>query len=499
MKIKKLIKDIPNVQVKGSKEVEVSGVSLHSKLVAPGNLFIARKGMSHNGVNYIPDAIAAGAVAVATDIYDPSLRDVVQLIHPDIAGIEGLLAANYYHRPSQELLTVGVTGTNGKTTTALLTKHLLDGLGLQCGLIGTVEYIIGDHRLQASRTTPDVCNNQKMLREMANHDCKAVVMEVSSHALDQTRVDCIDFDIGIFTNLTLDHLDYHGSIENYASAKQKLFHSLDPSKRKPAYAGVQAAIVNVDSCWHELMKKGCQAEVIGYGIDHPADLTASNLQLSSQGTAFELCYKGHKALCHSPFIGRFNVYNYMAAAGVGLALGVPLAKITGLLDQAPLIPGRLERVPNAQGLNIYVDFAHTDDALLNVLLTLQEVKQGRLLIIFGCGGDRDKSKRPKMAAVCESVADLSIVTSDNPRTEDPETICRDILEGFTSKDRYLVEVDRRKAIAKGIQLCSPDDILVIAGKGHETYQIFANNTIEFDDHKVARDICKELEECFSEL
>lgn len=489
MKIKKLVKDIPEVTIKGSKEVEISGICINSKVVAPGNLFIAKKGFSDNGANYIEEAIAAGAVAIATDMYDPSL-EVVQLIHPRVAEIEGELAAQYYQFPGRELFSVGITGTNGKTTTSFLVKHLLDTLVGPCGLIGTIEYVMGSFRCQASRTTPDVCNNQKMLREMVTQGCSSVVMEVTSHALDQNRVANIDFDVGVFTNLTLDHLDYHLTMDKYALAKQKLFASLDPNNKKKIHPFPKMAVINADSNWHEPMVKACRSEVIKYGLSSEADLRVTDLEQGMANTKFNLHFRGQKVQCQSPFIGLYNVYNYLAAVGVVLAKNIPLLTAVECLASAPKVPGRLESVSNALGLNIYVDYAHTGDALRKVLECLQDVKKGRILTVFGCGGDRDKSKRPEMAEASEALSDLSIVTSDNPRSEDPVEICKEIARGFKKQDSYVVVVDRREAIKKGIEMTNPDDILLIAGKGHEPYQIFAHQTIAFDDRLVAAELCE---------
>lgn len=492
MKLKKLFKDIPTKQIKGSKELDITGVCANSKLVAPGNLFIARKGRADDGSLYIPEAVAAGAVAVVTDIYDPLLsKEVTQILHPNVSAIEGLIAANYYQFASDELFMVGITGTNGKTTTAFLIKHLLDNLDAPCGLIGTIEYIIGQHRYRATRTTPDVSSVHKMLREMTLQGCRNAVMEVTSHALDQNRVDQIDFDTAIFTNLTLDHLDYHHTMENYLQAKNKLFRNLNPNKRKKVHPTGKTAIVNVDSPWYKQILEGCQAKVITYGITNRADLMAEDIQLTPVGTSLTLNYKGKKAPLSWPLVGRFNTYNCLAAVATGLTRDIPLERIAEIMSLAPAVPGRLQAVPNPLGLKIYVDFAHSDDALLNILECLQEFKTGKIITLFGCGGNRDASKRPKMAQVCEEHSDLVIVTSDNPRNEQPEEIARQIIAGFKSKGRHHVQLDRREAIKEAIDIATPEDIILIAGKGHETYQIFAHKTIEFDDCKVALQLCQQ--------
>jgi len=494
MKLKKLLKDIPAEDIKGSKEVEITGVCSNSNLVAPGNLFVARKGLTTNGAQFIPQAIESGAVAVLTDIYDPTLRNVTQIIHPDVASLEGSIAAAYNLHPSDELLLVGITGTNGKTTTAYLIKSLLDYLDEgPCGLIGTIEYIIGSQRYQATHTTPEVCTNQKMLREMLVQGCHSAVMEVTSHALDQGRVNNIDFDVALFTNLTLDHLDYHQTMEQYAKAKNKLFRNLDPNRKKKKRRTVKSAIVNVDSPWHQAIAEGCQADFITYGIENQADLTASDIEMTSTETKLNLHYQGKMIPCRWSFIGRYNLYNCLSAIAVALSQEKTLEEVANAMQFIPPVPGRLEPVPNNQGYKIYVDFAHSDDALLNVFSCLKELKKGKLITVFGCGGDRDRSKRPKMAEVCEKYSDMSFVTTDNPRKEDPIGIIRDIIQGFKSLDSYMIESDRREAISKAIDMATPNDIILIAGKGHEQYQIFAHQTIEFDDRIVAKELVEELE------
>lgn len=487
MKLKKLFKDIEEAQIKGSKELQITGICSHSKLASPGNLFIARKGFAYDGANYIAEAIRAGASAILTDMYDPSLKTVTQIIHPQPAKIEGSLAALYYQNPSEELFMVGITGTNGKTTTSYLTKFFLDHLESDnAGLIGTIEYLIGSHRYQATQTTPDVVANQKMLKEMCNQKSKSCVMEVTSHALDQGRVNQVHFDAAVFTNLTQDHLDYHKTMEAYCLAKNRLFADLHNSKKGSCYA-----IVNNDSPWTEKILEGCKAEIFTYGTKNPSRLFAKDIQLTSQGTKFHLLYQDKQIPCQIPLVGRFNVYNCLAATAVCLVKGHGLETIVPLYSRLPAICGRLEPVENHLGLKILVDFAHSDDALKNVLECLAELKTGKILTVFGCGGDRDQQKRPKMAKAAEAYSDLCIVTSDNPRGEDPEAICRQVISGFTS-NAYIVELDRKKAIELAILRASPGDIILIAGKGHETSQIFAHRTIDFDDRKVAQEILREV-------
>lgn len=489
MKIKKLIKNIPGIQLKGPKEIEITGVSENSTLVSPGCLFISKKGTHPNGAQYITEAISSGAVAIATDLYHPILKEITQIIHPNIEQITSLLAARYYEFPSQKLYVVGITGTNGKTTTSFLVKHMLDTLGFPCGLIGTIEYIIGAHRYRANRTTPDVCSNQKMLREMVLQGCSSAIMEVSSHALEQGRVDNITFDIALFTNLTPEHLDYHITMDKYAAAKQKLFSSMEKSPKK-MHLFPKMAVVNQDSPWHMQMLAACPVAHFSYGIDLKADLQATDIHLHATGTRFQIIYEDKKFPCYCPLIGKHNIYNYMAALSVGLLRQEPIEKLIAIMEQAQQIPGRLQPVPNELGISIYIDFAHKIDALQNVLQTLQQLKTKRIITLFGCGGDRDRGKRPKMAEVSEQMSDFTFVTSDNPRSEDPLEICAQIASGFSSQARYAIEPDRQKAIQQAIGYATAGDIVLIAGKGHENYQIFKHQTIAFDDYTVAASICK---------
>lgn len=483
MKLKKILKNIPVKEVRGSGDIEITGLCSNSKLAFPGCLFIARKGKKESGDKYIPEALLAGAAAVVTDIANPFI-EATQVIHPDVFSIEGILAATYYQFPSNDLFMVGITGTNGKTTTSFLVKRLLDRLKQKSGLVGTIEYVIGDHCYPATRTTPDVIQNHKMLREMLLQGCKSAVMEVSSHALDQNRVEHIDFDISIFTNLTLEHLDYHETMDAYAAAKAKLFADIGNSKKK------KIGIANQDSPWMEKIVSGSPFSVWTYGIESQADIQAKNICLFSDHTIFDVLYKGKIFACKSPLIGRFNVYNYLAAIGVGLAKNEPIEKLIAIMAEDFAVPGRLERISNSLNRTIYVDFAHSDDALFNVLYTLNEMKTKRIITVFGCGGDRDKSKRPKMAQAAEKFSDITIVTSDNPRTENPEMIMEEIAAGFKTKN-YKLEADRYLAIKLAIDLSEEGDIVLIAGKGHEAYQIFSHQTIEFDDRKVAHELAEE--------
>lgn len=474
MKLKQLFKDLP-AQFHGSKEVVVTGLSADSKRIAPGSLFLAKRGKTYDGTQFLSEAVKHGAAAILTDVFDPFLGKITQIIHPDPASLEADLAVRFYQNPSQELSVVGVTGTSGKTTTTYLIRHILERMNISCGLIGTVEYLMGNVRLDASHTTPDAISLQKLFREMRHFDCKAAVIEVSSHALDQKRVEKTRFQVAVFTNLQHEHLDYHQTMEEYGAAKQKLFAMLG----KEAFA-----VVNGDSSYSSLMLAGCKARPLFYGIEKEADVMAKNLTLHPQGMSFQVEYKGESEFFQSSLIGRFNVYNILAALTSGIAMGFSLSALKECIASFQTVPGRLQRVLSSK-TSIFVDYAHKPDALLNVLQTLQEIRKGKIITVFGCGGNRDRLKRPLMAKIAEDYSDMVIVTSDNPRNEAPEAIVEEIVQGF-KKGLHRVEVDREKAIRKAISLAGKDDIVLIAGKGHEKVQVFAHKTIPFDDVEIAR-------------
>lgn len=480
MKLKKLLKNFPDILIKGSKEIEITGISSNSKTTAPGNLFIAKKGLRVDGSAYIAEAINGGAVAILTDMYDPTYKNVSQLITKEIAQIESSIVAEYYGNPSEKLHMIGVTGTNGKTTVSYLTKHLLDQLYGKTGLIGTIEYFIGNHNYPATHTTPDVTLNHKLLNEMFTSGCKSAVMEVTSHALMQGRTDRIHFDTAIFTNLSQDHLDYHQTMDNYCSAKNQLFKNLKDGH----------CIINIDDPYHEKITEGTRSTLFTYAIENPADLQATDIQYSKFKTNFNLLYKGKTLQCETPLSGRYNVYNTLAAIGACLTKGLPIEQLIEHAKHFEPVSGRLESIPNDLGIHVFIDFAHTEDALANVLKCLKEFTTGKIITVFGCGGDRDKTKRPKMAQTVESYADYAIITSDNPRSEDPMQIIQDVANGFSS-NKFSIEPDRKKGIALALEMAVPGDTVLIAGRGHEKSQIFKHHTLEFCDSKVTSELCKD--------
>lgn len=464
MKLKKLLKDL-DVEIKGSKEVEVMGISSHSQFVAPGSLFIAKKGKTFDGTDFIPKAIETGAVAVVTDFYNPFLQTITQIITKDVAKLEALLAKRYYETDKHPLFLVGITGTNGKTTTAYLVHHLIPSFGL----MGTIETVMGKGRFPATLTTADVVTNHKILYEMAGQQLKGVVMEVTSHALDQNRVDEIPFNLGVFTNLSQDHLDYHGTMEAYLAAKLKLF---EKSQEK---------IYNLDDPAMKRMKGG-----ISFAIQCPADLQAKNISYDLRGTTFDLLYQGKVTPLYAPLLGEYNVYNILAALAVAFKNGERLSTLKKRLETFPGVPGRLQRIENERGIHLFVDFAHTSEALEQVLKTLHDIKRGKIITVFGCGGERDQDKRPKMGAAAEKYSDTLIITSDNPRGEDPDSICVAIKKGI--KGSALTEVDRRSAIERALFMAQEGDIVLIAGRGHEPFQKMKGRQISFDDRLVAKEL-----------
>ncbi|MCI5052938.1 MAG: UDP-N-acetylmuramoyl-L-alanyl-D-glutamate--2,6-diaminopimelate ligase [Simkaniaceae bacterium] len=467
VKLKKLLEEIDYEMVKGSKGITINGVCSHSKRVSPGDLYLAIRGGSFDGTQYIPEALDAGASAILTDIYNPFLKNVVQIIHKDVRSIEPKIASCFYDYPSSKLFTMGVTGTNGKTTIAYMIRHLL---GRACGLMGTIETIIGDHHLTAELTTPDSVTCQKLLYEMVKSGCSSAVMEVSSHGLMQNRVDEVQFDVAIFSNLSLDHLDYHGTMEEYAEAKSRLF-QLAPN-----------AILNIDDPWSKKMHpKGI---VFTYALDQKADLRATEIALGEKGMQFILEYKGKSYPVVAPLVGRFNVYNLLAAFSALLVKGERIENLIHRIQSFSAAPGRMQRVISTRPFDLYVDFAHSPDALESALKTLREIAQKRIITVFGCGGQRDVEKRPLMMDIAEKYSDQVIVTNDNPRNEDPMQIAKEILNGR----KGVIELDRRKAIEMAIAMAQPGDLILVAGKGHESRQIIADRSYPFNDYAIATEL-----------
>ncbi|MFN2541678.1 MAG: UDP-N-acetylmuramoyl-L-alanyl-D-glutamate--2,6-diaminopimelate ligase [Chthoniobacterales bacterium] len=472
-------------EVVGKRDRAVESIAYDSRRVQRNGMFVALRGEKADGHQFISQAVDKGASVIVTEREDSAALagSATSVVVENTRRALADFAATFYGRPAQRLKIAGVTGTNGKTTTSFLIKHICEKAGLRCGLIGTVRYEIGDRVLPATRTTPESLDLQELLALIANADCRAASMEVSSHALAQERTRGIEWDIAVFTNLSQDHLDFHGTMENYFDAKAKLFTQLpqQEKKRKPV------AVVNTDDRYGELLvaRIDNQVATVTYGMGVRADFRASNYRMEFGGTSYQLDARGKSYLVRLPLIGRFNVYNSMAALAAASSLGVNLRQAVLSLAQSPQIPGRLEIVPAKRQFQVFVDYAHTPDALLNVIKTLRELEPRRLIVVFGCGGNRDRQKRPLMAEVVERNADYAVVTSDNPRKEDPAAIIAETEKGFRLH-HYEQIVDRAEAIGRAVELARPRDIVLIAGKGHEAYQEFADRTIPFDDIQVAR-------------
>ena len=482
MQLKKLLAAIPTASIVGPTDRDVAGIAYDSRRVQKDTLFVALHGEKTDGHQFVDQAVERGATVI---VYDREAKTP----HATLVRVENArhamadLAAAFYNRPVKRLKMAGVTGTNGKTTTTFLLKHICERAGMRCGLIGTVRYEIGDRVLPAVRTTPESLELQELLAQMANTGCKAAAMEVSSHAIAQERTRGLEFDVAVFTNLTQDHLDFHGTMEAYFESKLKLFTGLSTQEHKKKVA----AVVNLDDRYGAKIveRLGSEVPVVTYGMGVHADFRASSYRPEFSGTSYQLDAKGKSYLVRVPLIGRFNVANSLAALAAASSLGIPLRDAILSLGKAPQVPGRLEAVPAKRQFQVFVDYAHTPDALLNVLKTVRELSPRKVICVFGCGGDRDRAKRPLMAHAADQNADFSIITSDNPRKEDPDAIIAEVEKGFRS-ERYEKITDRAQAIARAVSLAQPRDIVVIAGKGHETYQEFADHTIPIDDIAIAR-------------
>ncbi len=461
-------------------DVDVTELCRDSRKVTAGCVFVCIRGTGVDSHAFAASAVADGAAAVVVE------RDMglpCQVIVPDGRFAWAQMCANWFDHPSRRLKLIGVTGTNGKTSTTYFIKAVLEQAGYRVGLIGTIQNLIGDTVLPSSYTTPDPYDLQRMLCEMADAGCDYVVMEVSSHALDQDRVGGCEFELGLFTNLTQDHLDYHQTMERYADAKRKLF------------TMCKHAVFNCDDDWYARMQDGCPCDKTTFSAkDDAADYTARNIRERPDGIDFELVGFDGIGRVRLATPGFFSVYNALAAASCSLALGIPFDTVTSALSATGIVKGRAEVVPTDRNFTVVIDFAHTPDGLINICDTLNACKRGRLVTLFGCGGDRDRGKRPKMGAAAAARSDFMIVTSDNPRSEDPAAIIADILDGITDTETpYVVIENRVEAIRWAIQNAQEGDTVLLAGKGHETYQILKEGTIHLDEREVVQAALAERE------
>ncbi|MGI6413862.1 MAG: UDP-N-acetylmuramoyl-L-alanyl-D-glutamate--2,6-diaminopimelate ligase [Syntrophomonadaceae bacterium] len=485
MNLDQLLAGIDYLPVKGKLDVEIHGVYYDSRRVTPGSLFVCITGFKTDGHLYIKQAINNGAIAILAEREIATEGDIAYILVPDTRKALPIVAAHYYGHCSRFMRVVGITGTNGKTTTAHLIKAILDEAGKKTGIIGTLYAEIGDDRRVLGHTTPEALEIEDFMNFSYKQQAEYIIMEVSSHALELSRVDKIYFNTAILTNLTQDHLDYHGDMDNYRRAKIRLF-SMIPK------AEGNFCIVNADDESANYFIKEDGPLYLTYGVKNPADIRAADLEISLEGSRFQVIYKDQKFLIRTKLIGLFSVYNALAAIAFALQEGIDIKTIKAALKKVEGVPGRFEPVSCGQNFTVLVDYAHTPDGLENILKTARQIAENRVITVFGCGGDRDRTKRPIMGKIAASYSDFCIITSDNPRSEEPEAIIREICSGIESVDncRYAIIVDRREAIRHAVYLAKEKDLVIIAGKGHETYQIVKDQVLEFDDRKIAAEFLK---------
>jgi UDP-N-acetylmuramoyl-L-alanyl-D-glutamate--2,6-diaminopimelate ligase len=464
-------------------DLTITGVAYDSRSVEPGHVFVALKGQRADGATFVRQAIERGAAVIVAE--QPALDQltVPYVVVDDARLALARLANGFFGHPSAEMQVVGITGTNGKTTTAYLLSSIFEAAGIRCGMLGTVTYRIGDELREATRTTPEAPDVQRLLREMVNRGCGACAMEVSSHALALRRVDEVTFAAAVFTNLTRDHLDFHADMEEYFRAKRRLFEMLPRDS---------PSLVNLDDPRGAALAESVSRPVT-FAIHRPADITPGPLTFSLAGLSFDIRTPRGGLRVRSKLVGQPNVYNILAAVATGVALDLSFDAIEKGVQALTGVPGRFQVVSTeTDGVTVVVDYAHTDDALRNLLETARPMTTGRLMTVFGCGGDRDRTKRPLMGAVAGRLSDVIIVTSDNPRSEDPLRIIDEIRRGITANTRkddqqQLLSIpDRQEAIEKAVELARTGDVILVAGKGHETYQVIGDRTLPFDDVAVAR-------------
>jgi UDP-N-acetylmuramoyl-L-alanyl-D-glutamate--2,6-diaminopimelate ligase len=483
VRLRELLSALPGARAdRFPADPEIRSVAHDSRKVAAGDLFVAIRGEKTDGLAHLPEALARGAVGVVSEPRDAPPPGTPWVQVESARRALALLAARLAHDPAERLVLAGVTGTNGKTTTAMLLQSLLARRFGMAGFLGTIGYRIGDRELPADRTTPDAALLQRLLAEMVREGIPAASMEVSSHALALDRVEGCRFDLTVFTNLTRDHLDFHHDMESYYAAKRRLF-----DFRKPG----AAAVIHVADSYGRRLAGEVGGRVVTYAAaPAPAEVTAESARCDLSGTSFDAVFPGGRFRVASPLLGRFNVDNLLAAAAGGLALGMAPSDVAAGLAAVPRVPGRLERVEAGQPYAILVDYAHTEDALARLLAAVRELTDKKIILVFGCGGDRDRGKRRPMGRIAGSLADIPIATSDNPRSEDPEAILSEVEQGLdeSGATKYLRLADRRDAIRAAIDLANPGTVVVIAGKGHETTQVIGDREEPFDDRAVAAEL-----------
>jgi len=497
MKLSQLIKGIDIMKLSADAAGDVSTLCYVADKCEQGSMFVAIQGLTHDGHDFIADAVNHGARYIVCEKDDQIPSGVIAIKVLNSRRALGLLAKNYFRDPSAGLCLIGVTGTNGKTTTTYILESMLQQAGFQCGVLGTVNYRYNNKIFPAPNTTPESFEMQKILRAMADEGVTHVIAEVSSHAIDLQRIDDCDFDLGVFTNLTHEHLDYHLTMENYFQAKKRFFAEVLPQSKKDSQ---QKMIINGDDKWGQIILKDVALPALTYGVEKNNAINAAGYELSLSGIKANIDLAGEIITISTSLVGKFNIYNILAAAATAKALRIPKALIKAGIEHLPYVPGRLEKIDSSFGFTVLIDYAHKPDALKQVLQNLTEFKKKRIITVFGCGGNRDKGKRPLMGDAATFYSDVTIVTSDNPRLEDPLAIIAEIEKGIDDKikkadpDRlseyggvrcFAVIPDRRKAIETAIMEAGPEDIVLIAGKGHEDYQILGTKKISFDDRIVA--------------
>lgn len=486
MKLSQLLSSVEIEQFCGNTRVEISDLSYDSRKVKPGSLFVAIPGFKEDGHRYIPQALALGAKAIVVQEWQEELAGVPQILVKDSRKALAVLSNNFFGNPSSKLRLIGVTGTNGKTTTTYLLEKIFLENGEKTGLLGTIEYRIGRKSYPAEKTTPESLDLQKVLAKMVREKVKTVIMEVSSHALDLKRIDGCNFQALVFTNLSRDHLDYHGDLEAYFRAKARFF--TDQFNQGVSF-------INLDDSYGRRLRKILKnRKVLTYGLRPEAEFRARGVKVNSHNLDFKLAWKDAELPLSSPLKGIFNIHNVLAAASVAFFFEVPPSLIKKGIAKVKRIPGRFEYVNQGQDFQVVVDYAHTPDGLEKVLKAARESGPRQIITLFGCGGDRDKTKRPLMGKVAAQLSDYLIITSDNPRSESPEKIIGEIIKGIGGefKEKWEIVVDRQEAISKGIKRAKKGDLVLIAGKGHERSQVFSDKVVPFNDFEVASKILKEL-------
>lgn len=492
--IQELLTLLPEATVIGNTDRAIKEIAHDSRKVTAGTLFVCVAGATVDGHDYIAQAVSSGATAILTEKSVAAPEGITVIKVRDVKLAVQVIAPYFYDYPAQKMRLIGITGTNGKTTTSYLIRAILREAGFKVGLIGTIQIMVEEDALPIHNTTPDVIDLQGVLSEMAARGIKYVIMEVSSHALAQNRVAGCEFDVAVFTNATQDHLDYHKTFDHYIASKARLFTSLGAmSAVKPN----KMAIINADDETGKLMQRCSQCTVCTYAIDADADLKAVGIEVKAAGAKFTVNGAFGSIVLNLKITGIFNVYNVMGAVGAALAENISPAVVQAALEKCAGVQGRFELVDEGQSFSVIVDYAHTPDGLENILKTARQIADNRLITVFGCGGDRDRTKRSVMGRIAAELSDVVIATSDNPRSEDPEGILKEVeagvIEAIGNKAHEKI-TDRKTAIARAIALAAAGDIVIIAGKGHETYQILANQTIHFDDREVAREALKGLKQ-----